>query len=114
MTERITIQLPIHMGVFSRLLQAISAEFPGATISPPSDNTPDDQVVIHVDETDPEPDDGLLARLTVAADDLADLHHSGPLERDIRIAISRIRLAERATLHALGRRDLLRPPGLPS
>lgn len=54
-------------------------------------------------------DDLLLARLQLAIDDLEELNPDGQLQRDLGMAIARIRLAERAAHEALGRRDLLRP-----
>ena len=111
MTERITIQLPIHMGVFARLMQAIAVEFPGSKFAEPMTIGAIDTggtTVIEVDPTDPD-HDGLLGRLKEAADELEAGQPDSRLARDLRAAHMRIRLAERAAADALGARARIRP-----
>lgn len=52
--------------------------------------------------------DALLERLEAVADDLSHLDPGGPVERDLRLAVSRIVLAERAAQEAIAARRQIR------
>lgn len=110
-TERITIQLPMHPRVFARLMQAIAVEFPGSRFAEPMELDQLDtggSVVVEVDTAEPD-HGGLLDRLAREADRLEAHQPRSDLAADLRLAHMRIRLAERAAADALGARTRIRP-----
>lgn len=108
--ERITVRLPMNAVTFQRLTQAIEAEWPGARMVGPVQPLGTAVFEVDPDQGASHDDDQLIARLQFARADLEDLDERGSLHTDIGMAISRIRLAERASCEAVAARQQLRPP----
>lgn len=109
-SERITVRIPMNAVTFQRLTQAIEAEWPGARMVGPVQPLGTAVFEVDPDQGAAHDDDQLLARLQAARADLEDLDELGSLHTDIGMAISRIRLAERAAREAVAVRQRLRPP----